>query len=273
MRATTDSPAHLIACTEVWGGFGRFDGAVQTPGIEAYVICEPFQQEVSGGDVHFLTVCSQGQLTRLAVADVAGHGAEAAHLAERLRDLMRLNMNTLDQTSFVRELNRSFAEVATDGRFATAALISYYPAIDRIIACNAGHPRPLWYRADQQRWVLLDHRHRARHREAEPTDLPLGVIDQTQYHQFEVRPSPQDLFVVYSDSLIEVRQPSGLPLGERGLLQLARSLGRPEPQSIGRQLVHASARLAHAERLGDDVTIVALQCRGGSKWGQSVRSA
>ncbi len=70
--------------------------------------------------------------------------------------LMRRHINTANQTRFAVDLNRAFSNLDLDGRFATAVLATYFAPTDHLIICNAGHPRPLLYRAAGNTWDLLD---------------------------------------------------------------------------------------------------------------------
>lgn len=63
-------------------------------------------------------------------------------MAIQLRRLMRNHMNRLDQTRFIRDLNREFVALADKGMFATALMASYYAPTEHLVVCNAGHPRP-----------------------------------------------------------------------------------------------------------------------------------
>ena len=51
--------------------------------------------------------------------------------------------------------------------------------------CNAGHPRPLLYRAARQRWDFLGHDRSAALRTRGPSNLPLGLLEISEYDQFD----------------------------------------------------------------------------------------
>lgn len=247
---------HRMSCMEIWGGMQRVDARVSTPGIDAYVISEPDQSAERGGDIHFLSLCGEGKLTRVILADVAGHGQMAAGLAAKVRDLMRRNINTLDQSAMTRDLNAELVALQMDGRFATAVITSYYLPINRVISCNAGHPRPLWYQARDCSWEFLDAGNSML--ETSVADLPLGLISDTEYHQLAIPGAPGDLVVLYTDSLIEAHTTSGPNLSEAGLLELVRHLNPFDPARLGHAILDAVAAFREGEAAGDDVTVVTL---------------
>lgn len=63
-----------LACSEVWGGNNVADQAVDVPGLRVWVHSKPLEPATFGGDVYYLSVCFKGLLSRVSLADVAGHG-------------------------------------------------------------------------------------------------------------------------------------------------------------------------------------------------------
>ena len=43
------------------------------------------ERDSQGGDLHYMIVCSRGALSRVVLADVAGHGEVVSSVADRLR--------------------------------------------------------------------------------------------------------------------------------------------------------------------------------------------
>jgi serine phosphatase RsbU (regulator of sigma subunit) len=144
---------------EIWGGSNAATAQTSTPGLEIWVSSQPHDNAEQGGDVHYVSLCGGGSITRLIVADLAGHGESAAEAALGLRTLMRKNINRKDQSRLVRDLNRQFLKQSQMRRFATSVIATYLTARDTLSICNAGHPRPLWYHADSGDWeiVSMDH--------------------------------------------------------------------------------------------------------------------
>src|ERR1700682_5962792 len=143
---STDMTQHM-QCMEVWGGSQLTSRSVEFGGLEAWVYSKPYGQAQRGGDVYYASSCATGRITRLLLADVAGHGHSVASTAADLRTLMRRFVNRLDQTEFVRLLNLQFATLSRAGTFATAIVGTFFAPSGRLTVCNAGHPRPLLYRA------------------------------------------------------------------------------------------------------------------------------
>src|SRR5271169_5634430 len=150
--AGTRKPAQQMTCMEVWGGSQLTTRRVEMGGLDAWVYSKPFGDAQRGGDVYYASSCATGRITRLLLADVSGHGTTVASTAANLRTLMRRFVNRLDQTDFVRLLNQQFSALSKAGTFATAVVATFFEPSRRMSVCNAGHPRPLVYRAAEQKW-------------------------------------------------------------------------------------------------------------------------
>src|SRR5690348_6488670 len=124
-----------IACMEIIGGNRAVRDLVHAPALDVWIDSRPLELNFGGGDIHYVSTCGAGYVTRLALADVSGHGSSVDHVAIRLRKLMRKYINTLDQTQFAKELNREFAATDDDGRFATAVLLTYFAPTNHLMIC------------------------------------------------------------------------------------------------------------------------------------------
>ena len=160
-----------MQCMEVWGGSQLTESGVELGGLDVWVYSKPFGEAQRGGDVYYVSSCATGRISRLLLADVSGHGQSVASTAADLRTLMRRFVNRLDQKEFVRLLNEQFTALSSHGHFATAVVTTFFEPSRRLSLCNAGHPRPLLYRAAQKQWSLLghkDHPKRARAQQHSP---------------------------------------------------------------------------------------------------------
>src|SRR5215470_7032706 len=158
MPAAADQPhsQSTMQCMEVWGGNQASDNGVIMPGLDAWVFSRPYRGEDAGGDIHYVSSCATGRITRILVADVSGHGQQVAKVAAALRTLMRRFVNYVDQSRLVRALNVEFAGLADIGSFATAIVATFWAPSDELVISNAGHPRPFRYIARARAWEVLE---------------------------------------------------------------------------------------------------------------------
>jgi phosphoserine phosphatase RsbU/P len=245
---------------EVWGGSQLTTRTVELAGLDVWVYSKPYGQAKHGGDVYYASSCATGRIARLLLADVSGHGNVVASTAADLRTLMRRFVNRLDQTEFVRLINQQFAKLSEAGSFATALIATYFAPSQRLIVCNAGHPRPLIYRAESQEWNFLGHQ--GEDTAAEARNLPLGIIDLAEYEQFDVELQPGDCVLSYTDALIESRDADGEMIGEAGLLRIMRLLGDVEPHALTKALLDEIAHRYPENLSDDDVTVLVVRANG-----------
>jgi len=257
-----DSPAQHMECMEVWGGSQLTARGVVFGGLDAWVYSKPHGQAARGGDVYYASSCAAGRISRLLLADVSGHGTSVAAIAADLRTLMRRFVNRWDQAEFVRLLNQQFSALSKTGTFATAIVSTFFAPSRRLTLCNAGHPRPILYRASQQEWSLLGHE--GPPRLPGPLNLPLGLMSITEYEHFDVELQPGDCVVTYTDALIESSDADGKMLGEKGVLRILKLLGDIKPEKLIDALLDEIAERYPENLSDDDVTVLIVRANGGA---------
>jgi phosphoserine phosphatase RsbU/P len=257
---STQASAQQMACMEVWGGSQLTTRAVEMGGLDAWVYSKPFGGAERGGDVYYASSCATGRITRLLLADVAGHGNTVAATAANLRTLMRRFVNRLDQTEFVRLLNQQFAALSEAGTFATAVVATFFAPTQRLIVCNAGHPRPLLYAASTGEWSFLGAEPASE--DPSPNNMPLGILDITEYEQFDVELETGDCVLAYTDALIESRDADGEMLGEAGLLRILKHMGGVDPRVLTRTLLREIKDRYPDNLTEDDVTVLLVRANG-----------
>lgn len=250
-----------MSCLEVRGGNEPVDASLRLHGLDLHVVSRPYQHAAGGGDVHYVSSCGTGRISRMLVADVAGHGEEVAGLARMLRNLMRRYVNHVDSRRFMERLNREFARLATAGRFATAVVMTYYAPRRRLTVCNAGHPPPILYRQADRQWHFLD----APEPGAEKVrNLPIGIIEEEGYEQIEITLDVGDLVACFSDSLPEARSRDGTMLGCSGLLREASAIADlREPRQFAEQWLSRLERVSDGSLARDDLTLLCFRVSEG----------
>ena len=61
-----------MKCMEIRAGSRSVEESFDTPGLDAWIFSRPFEEADSGGDVHYVSLCGGGLITRLVIADVSG---------------------------------------------------------------------------------------------------------------------------------------------------------------------------------------------------------
>jgi sigma-B regulation protein RsbU (phosphoserine phosphatase) len=243
---------HRIRCAEIWGGVDSIDLDVATSALTASVYSKSCEGS-SGGDIYYFSVCGSDQLTRIAVADVQGHGEAVSTISRWLYELVRDSMDSLDATGVLTKLNALALERGF-GAASTAALLSYYRGDRQLYISYAGHPPALAQHKQNGEWVplMLDEG-------AGLCNLPLGLMPNVTYSQKILPLEIGDRLFLYTDGITEYPNAAGEPLGSPWLVAQLRESGQQTLAEIKRSVL---ARLK-AENAGgmnhDDITLMAVE--------------
>jgi sigma-B regulation protein RsbU (phosphoserine phosphatase) len=216
----------------------------------------------AGGDVHYVSVCPSCIVSRIALADVSGHGEGVVTLGNTLRALMQRHLEAVEQVGLMRDLNQAVQEGLDGVHYATMVAVGWHNRRGLLVLTNAGHPPPLWYHRASHEWTWLETQ-RARE-QTRPTGLPLGLLPDIAYDRKVVRPAVDDLIVLYSDGVSEMTNPAGEELGREGLINSVRELTVTTAEAVGMQLTSTLDRFrGNADSL-DDVTIIVVERVAGN---------
>lgn len=258
MKPELDQQQVRMQCMEVWGGNQPVERAISTTGLNLWLYSRPVGNAEAGGDVCYLSSCASGRITRLLLADVSGHGEKVSRIALSLRDMMRRSINFVNHNRMTERMNEEFTKGDEQG-FATAVVASYFAPLNSLSVSNAGHPAPLLLRNGQSHWELLD---RDQETSKKKADLPLGVIESTQYGERKLKAKPGDLLLLYTDAISESRNENGEVLGLEGLRNIVNELDANRPETLIAQLTDRLTKLHPDNLLDDDVTVVVVQVTG-----------
>ncbi len=249
--------ARRLACGEMAASHQRAATLFELPGLTAWVHAMPAGAGGAGGDVHYVSVCDKCLVSRIALADVSGHGEAVAALGATLRDLMERYLTELAQVGLMRDLNDAVRRELDLVHYATMVAVGWHGRRRLLVVTNAGHPPPFWYRTTHRTWAWLETpEHDGRDRAA---GVPLGLLEQIDYDRRVVRPQPGDIVVLYSDGVSEATDRAGEELGRDRLLSMAQDLDRSSAASFGTQLVAALAEFRGHVAPPDDHTVIVLR--------------
>jgi sigma-B regulation protein RsbU (phosphoserine phosphatase) len=251
------SQPRRLDCAETWAGNEGAASLVELPGLAAWVHSIPADTDDAGGDVHYVSVCPSCIVSRVALADVSGHGRAVVALSDKLRTLMEKYLTALEQTGLMRDLNDAVQSELDGVYYATMVAVGFHGRRGLLVFSNAGHPPPFWHRTRRDEWAWLDEDSQ-RHRPG-VTGTPLGLLSDVSYSRTIVKPEPGDLVVLYSDGVSEATDPSGEELGRDRLMAMARSLDASNAERFGTELAQAVRVFRGGGAPQDDETIIVLE--------------
>lgn len=240
-----------LKCSEVWGGVKNEDVAACLPGLTVSLYSHAANGG-KGGDVYYFSVCGADRVTRLALADVAGHGRQVSQLGEWIHEQMAAHLDDPDLPGMVAELNRRVLDKQSEA-LTTAVFLSFHVDLKELYYCYAGHPSVLLSRENRP-WKPVAPQH-----SAGLVNLPLGVTESAQYDMSHVRLARGDRILVYSDGVTETPNHVGENFGADRLRAALTEVGAAEPVYIKTHLLNRLREWTGGLLKHDDVTLIAIQ--------------
>lgn len=200
-----------------------------------------------GGDTFDYSV--DRDVLHVSMTDAMGHGVKAALLATialaSLRNSRRGDVGLAEQA---RRANEAMMAYAQDDQFVTGLLLQADLHSGRVMAVNAGHPRPYRLRRGQVDCLDLD------------ADIPFGMMGGSSYSGQELHLEPGDRLVVVTDGFLERNASSSTHLDVAAAVAETAAL---HP----REVVHvfkASVLAATGAKLADDAAVLCIDWHGSA---------
>jgi sigma-B regulation protein RsbU (phosphoserine phosphatase) len=203
-----------LACGEVRGGNEPVYTSVELPGLRGTLYSRPCHGP-EGGDVHYLSVCRSGLLTRVCVADVAGHGEAVAAVGREMHAHLRQSVDIVDTRRVMADLDRRL-DIEGLRSVTTAALLSYYHTSQWLTVSYAGHPPGWLYLLETSTWSRLEGGSPST-ATVGPSDLPLGTGLAPAFSRRRVKISAGDRVLLVTDGVLEAPAPDGTEFGVAGV--------------------------------------------------------
>jgi serine phosphatase RsbU (regulator of sigma subunit) len=241
-----------FTCGEVRGGNGIVHGRVELPGLHGVIYSRPCEG-ASGGDIHYLSKCGSGLMSRVCLADVAGHGSTVAAIGAEMHAHLRGSVDVIDERKVLARFNDRLAAKGLRA-MTTAVLATYYPPRRRLTVCYAGHPHGWLYRAESRAWTPLRLPVPPPARKPAFIDMPVGTGFSPTWNRHRFRVAPGDRLLLITDGVLDTMSPDDRPFDTHGIEDLLnRKVGSVEELAdflLSALHSHASAdALAH-----DDVS-------------------
>jgi hypothetical protein len=201
-----------------------------------------------GGDIFDYTL--EGPVLQVAALDAMGHGLGASLLGSlavnALRNNRRAGLPLVDQ---VRGADRVLFHQHGGDRFVCGAFLRLDTRTGAPEVIHAGHPVGALLRDGKA--VMLD----------VPSQLPMGMFEETIYDLHALHLAPGDRVVLVSDGVVEARPDGGEEFGDD---RLCASLERLADACAGEtvRLLIRELRAWEGEDLRDDITVLVVDWPG-----------
>ena len=183
----------------------------------------------------------------IAIGDVSGKGAPAALYAALASGYLRSHAIGLPAPSeMLTKINSSLSDRHIEGQFVCISYAVWDEKTRVLRIANSGLPRPIYC-------------HNGKLERIEATGLPLGLFPTAEYDEVTYRAHPGDMFVFFSDGIIDATNRNGGMFGRARVEQVVAASCDRTADDLVTALFNAVADFSAGEDPYDDQTVVALK--------------
>ena len=202
-----------------------------------------------GGDLYDFVSYSMSR-TAIVVGDVSGKGAPAAIYAALVSGILRSHAPIEPgPAEMLSAVNFSLGERRIESQFVSLIYAVWDDRSRTLQVANSGLPRPI-YCHDGGIEVI------------EATGLPLGLFDDADYDEFTFRAKPGDMFVFFSDGILDASNKAEELFGRERVGEIVAASPQASAEEVVKSIFAAVAEHASGEEAFDDQTVVAIRVKG-----------
>ncbi len=202
-----------------------------------------------GGDLYDFMAYSLSR-TALVIGDVSGKGAPAAIYAALVSGILRSHAPIEPAPAeMLSAVNYSLGERRIEAQFVSLIYAVWDDEKRSLRVANSGLPRPIYCHDGKVRLI-------------EATGLPLGLFDDAEYDEFNFNTKPGDMFVFFSDGILDARNKTGELFGRGRVERIVTENCNASADTVVKAIFSAVAEHAAGEEAFDDQTIVAIRVKG-----------
>ncbi|MBN1516293.1 PP2C family protein-serine/threonine phosphatase [Candidatus Sumerlaeota bacterium] len=207
--------------------------------------------EVGGDFYDFIWL--DGHRLGLVIADVVGKGIPGAIIMTMARSVIRAQSSLIrTPRDVMREVNQRFLQDTEDKVFITMIFAIMDFRHGKMSMCRAGQEPMVQLTGDGSTTLIHT-----------PRGIALGLIDTVSDQMMEEIDVPlnnNDVFILYTDGVVEAMNRSGDEYGRDRLLKVLRGCGpKSKPQEIQQAIMKDIDRFSDHARQHDDITMIIVK--------------
>jgi sigma-B regulation protein RsbU (phosphoserine phosphatase) len=148
-------------------------------------------------------------------------------------------------------VNYSLADRRIDGQFVSVIYAVWDDENRTLQVANSGLPRPVYC-------------HNGKTQLIEATGLPLGLFDDADYDEFTFQAKDDDIFVFFSDGILDATNKAGDLFGRTRLEKVIAEQCANSAEAMVKSIFKAAAEHARGVETFDDQTVVAIKVKGSA---------
>jgi sigma-B regulation protein RsbU (phosphoserine phosphatase) len=209
-----------------------------------------YPAEKVGGDYYDYFRLPDDQVG-LVIGDVMGHGFHTGLMVAMTKSLLQVQMKTdYSAPSVMSAMNDMVCGFMHGDHplFMTFCYIIFDLQAHTISFSNAGHSYPYHYRVAADKLDML-----------ESDACPLGILADQDFGASQSKWEKDDVFVLYSDGIIEAENGDGEEFGTERLTRLITENAQLPPAQLKRTILYELDNFCHGMVQADDVSLVAAK--------------
>jgi sigma-B regulation protein RsbU (phosphoserine phosphatase) len=201
-----------------------------------------------GGDLYDWVHYS-GDRLGLTIGDVSGKGAPAALFAALVSGFVRSHaVQEPGVAEMLKQVNSSLIARPIDAQFVSLVYAVWDDKARTMEVANSGLPRPIYYRDGNVERI-------------EATGLPVGLFPDAEYDAVRIEARANDVFVFFSDGLIDARNMPGELFGRERIEKIVGENAEKSAEDLVEILFAAVGTHAAGVEAFDDQTVVAFKVK------------
>jgi sigma-B regulation protein RsbU (phosphoserine phosphatase) len=206
-----------------------------------------------GGDLYEFIPYAKSSSTAVVIGDVSGKGAPAAIYAALVSGILRSHAPRKPGAAEMMQLiNSSLAERPIEAQF-ISMIYALWDDSDRTLRiANSGLPRPMYCRQGKVERI-------------EATGLPMGLFPVAEYDEFTYRALPGDVFVFFSDGILDAVDNTGESYGSTRLRHVIEQTCQKSATEIVAAIFKSVDEFVGGVTAFDDQTVVAIRVKDQTK--------
>jgi len=217
-------------------------------GFELAGLCVPARQV--GGD--YFDILPSDEMLDLVIADVSGHNIGASLIMAETRTLIQASRDKIRKpATLLRDLNSFiYDDLNRTELFISMFYLSIGLTDKTLRYANAGHNRPLLYRAASQSISELD-----------AEGMIFGVRREVEFIEEQTVLKKGDIILLYTDGITEAENQDGIFFGEQRLKDVLLELKELTAQEIIDGLLAQVRIFSGSHFYNDDISVVIVKYR------------
>jgi phosphoserine phosphatase RsbU/P len=204
-------------------------------------------REVCGDLYDFLSYGSQN--LGIALGDVSGKGTAAALYGAVATGILRsLSPQKLQPAELLHLLNQLVCDRRVEGRYMTICFATWQKGRRKLRVANAGQTQPLLWKDGHVEQIKL-------------SGFPIGIFDDATYEEWNVRLSPGDVLLFFSDGLTEAANRDGKFFGTNRIKDLLTANSHMNSSDLADRLLQEVEDFTQGGAITDDRTLVVVKVK------------